>query len=213
MKNIVIAGAGGFGREVYCWIKNCSEHAQNYNIVGFIDDNLQALNHLNYPLEVISTIQDYNSKENEYVVVAIGDPNSKRRVVEYLLSKSTRFETIIHPTAVIGQNVRIGHGTILCPNSILTCDISLGNFVIVNCTSGVGHDATIGNYSTLSAHVDITGHVHIGERVLIGSHATVLPNVKVQDDAVIGSGSVVVRNVKKHTTVFGNPAKVISVKE
>ena len=39
MKDIVIIGAGGFGREVAWLIESINEVANEWNIVGFVDDN------------------------------------------------------------------------------------------------------------------------------------------------------------------------------
>lgn len=209
MKRILIVGAGGFGREVYNWIKDSQENYPDWKVVGFLDDNLSALEGYNYEACIVSTISDYQPQEDEYLVMAIGSPKIKNKLVNSLEHKGAMFETFIHKTAIIGKNVKIGRGSVLCPNSIITCDVIIGDFVTINCGSGTGHDATIGDYSTLSGQVDITGFVKIGQGVTIGSNACVLPGVSVGDDSVIGAGSVVIRNVKQGSTVFGNPAKRI----
>ncbi len=209
MKKILIVGAGGFGRSVYNYIKDSQVNYPDWEVAGFINDNLLALEGYDYDINIVSTIVDYEPKEDEYLVVAIGSPQGKTKVTELLRKKGAKFASFIHRTAFVGKNVKLGSGCVLCPNSIVSCDAIIGEFVTINCNSGVGHDAAIGNYSTLSAFVDITGYVKIGKRVLVGSHACVLPGVHVGDDAVIGLGSVVVRNVKAGYTVFGNPAKSI----
>ena len=42
-KNLYIIGAGGFGRELELWLKLIPETLQDFNIMGYIDDNLHAL--------------------------------------------------------------------------------------------------------------------------------------------------------------------------
>lgn len=39
MKDIVIIGAGGFGREVAWLIEDINRIKQTWNIIGFVDDN------------------------------------------------------------------------------------------------------------------------------------------------------------------------------
>lgn len=40
MKKLVIIGAGGMGRSVYCIALGCIGYDENFIIKGFIDDNL-----------------------------------------------------------------------------------------------------------------------------------------------------------------------------
>lgn len=51
--------------------------------------------------------------------------------------------------------------------------------------------------------------VTIGEDVFIGLRAIILPGITIGESAVVGAGSVVTRSVPPHTTVAGNPARVI----
>ena len=38
MKDIVIFGAGGFGREVACLLNRINKQTSTWNLIGFIDD-------------------------------------------------------------------------------------------------------------------------------------------------------------------------------
>ncbi|GAJ11396.1 unnamed protein product, partial [marine sediment metagenome] len=52
MYNIIIVGAGGFGREVYLWAKDSFSKDQ-YKIKGFLDDNPKILNNYNMDIGII----------------------------------------------------------------------------------------------------------------------------------------------------------------
>ena len=43
MKKLYIVGAGGFGREVYAWVKQHPEFNKSWTLEGFLDDNADAL--------------------------------------------------------------------------------------------------------------------------------------------------------------------------
>ncbi len=206
MKRLIIVGAGGFGREVYAWAMHDPECGESWEMHGFLDDNLQALEGFDYPIGVVGAIDTYEPQEDELFLCAIGSPQVRFEVCEKLIARGANFYTLVHPSAVIGGNVTLGEGTIVCPQAVLTVDISIGEFVIINCLSSVGHDVVIGDYVSLSGHCDVTGNSQIGEGTLLGSGARILPGKKVGADALIGAGAVVIRSVGDGQKVFGNPA-------
>lgn len=60
MKNLYIVGASGCGREVLNIIKDIHAiRGVQWNIVGFLDDDLQALDSIDCDYQVVGTIKDY----------------------------------------------------------------------------------------------------------------------------------------------------------
>ncbi|KPY36697.1 MULTISPECIES: dTDP-4-amino-4,6-dideoxy-D-glucose acetyltransferase VioB [Pseudomonas syringae group] len=209
-KNLLIVGAGAFGREVHAWLMDWVSLNPGWHIAGFINDGPGSTERFDHYPPVVSTVDGYQPKPDEYLVCAIGSPQGKRAVVEKLLARGSRFFTLIHPSVIMGENVVVGQGTVICPSTVLTVDLRIGAFVTLNIGCLIGHDAEIGDFSTLSGHCDITGGVVLEEGVFMGTHASVLPRVRIGKQAVVGAGSVAIRNVAAGTTVFGVPAKRIS---
>lgn len=211
MENLIIVGASGFGREVAGYLEdiNASSATPTWNILGFLDDNLNALDGIGYGYEVIGTIKDHIPAEDTYYVCAIALPKTKEYIVDILKSKGAKFATIIHPTARVSRCAKIGVGCIVTPNSNINTEAKVGDFVAI-LASGIGHDAKVGDFSTLSGHVCVNGHVEIGRRAYIGCGVLIAPNKKIGDGATVGIGSVVVTNIKPGVTAFGNPAKRIN---
>ncbi|MCC6200873.1 MAG: acetyltransferase [Moraxellaceae bacterium] len=210
MKNIVILGAGGFGREVHAWLQHYAQAGNEVSIKGFLDDNAAALDGIVGLPPIIGGMRDYSLVPGDILLSALGGPRLKLELYEYWKAKGAFFMTLIHPTAVIGQRVEIGEGSVLCPGVIVTADVAIGNMVTLNAASSVGHDAVIGDGCTLSGHADVTGYAQLGSGCFLGSHAVVTPNMRVGANAIVGAGSVVVRNVPDGATVFGVPAKQIA---
>jgi len=206
LKSILIAGAGGLGREVLQIIKDINSISPHWHIKGFLDDGIKSLKGLAGDIDIIGRIDDWIVKENEVFVCAIFDPFGRRMVVEKLKNKGAQFVNIIHPKAAILDFSIIGEGVIMYRSSALSVNSKIGDFTII-LDSGIGHDALIGNYTSIASCCAIGGNVTIGDNVLVGSGAVVMPNKKIGDNSSIGTGSVVVRNVKSNTSVFGNPAK------
>jgi sugar O-acyltransferase (sialic acid O-acetyltransferase NeuD family) len=207
MRNrLIIVGASGFGREVFCWATQIPESNRTWDIAGFLDDRKNELDGLNINPGIIGGPSDYAFRDNDLVVVALGDPEQRRKYAEIVESRGARFTSIMHPSVVIGQNNTWGDGCIFCPGAIITTNVRIGNHVIFNCQAGAGHDASISDYCTLSAFADITGHVKLGKGVFVGSHGSIQPRVTLEDDVTVGAGSVVFKNVSAGTTVIGVPA-------
>lgn len=208
MKNLIIVGASGFGREVEQYIEdiNLSEQTPKLNLLGYIDDNLDALEGTFHKYKVIDTIKFHTPIKDVYYICALAFPKTKKYIVDLLKAKGAVFSSIIHPTARISKYAKIGEGCIVTPNSNINTEAQVGDFVAV-LASGIGHDAKVGSFSTLSGHVCVNGHVEIGESVYIGCGALIAPGKKIGDASTVGIGSVVVTNIKSGVTVFGNPAK------
>ncbi len=210
MRDLIIVGASGFGREVAQYVEDINQCSPTWNLLGYIDDNLEALDGIGHGHAVIDTIQGHTPKGCADYVCGLAMPAVKRSVVELLEGRGARFVTLQHPSARVSRYARIGRGCIITPNSNINTDAVVGNFVSV-LASGVGHDAMVGDFSTLSGHVCVNGHVEIGPGVYVGCGALIAPSKKVGEGATVAIGSVVVTNVRPGVKVFGNPAKKIMI--
>lgn len=203
-------GASGFGREVLQWVKHCNKVDNTWNVKGFIDDNLEALDGYLCDYKVIDTIKNYTIQENDQFAIAIALPKVKKIVVEILKSKGANFATIIHPTAIISDFCEIGEGVIITANAKISPNVKVGNFVTL-LGSGLGHDAVVENFCTITGNCSINGYVTIGEGAFIGSNSCIAPGKKVGAWSLVAMGSMVIMNVKAETKVMGNPARKINI--
>jgi sugar O-acyltransferase (sialic acid O-acetyltransferase NeuD family) len=206
----IIVGAGGFGRELVNWARDCHRAGTLPPVAGLLDDNPRIMDGFSYDVGLIGAPVDFVPMPGDQLLMAIGMPAIKQRVAEMLTARGGRFASLIHPTTVIAGSARIGEGLILCPLSLVSADAQIGRLCSINALSSIGHDVRLGDYSTVSAHVDLTGSVAAGRSVMIGTGAKVLPRVKIGDGATIGAGSVVYRTVPTGRSVYAQPAKLLA---
>lgn len=198
-------GASGFGRELLQWVKDINDAAPQWEVVGFIDDNPHALEGIECDCQVIGTIQDFQPADDTWIACAIAIPHVKKMLVEKMLERGARFATIIHPSALVSDFVRLGEGCVLTPKSKISPNVKVGNYVSL-LGSGLGHDSTVDDWATLSGNCSVNGHVVIGEGAYLGCNVCIAPSRKVGAWATCAMGSVVFTNVKPGTKVIGNPA-------
>ncbi len=207
MKQLIIIGAGGFGREVLAWARQSLGYGDAWNVKGFIDDNPEAMAGLHVPAPWLGRIEDHQPTADEVFVCAMGIPAMKRRCFERIEARGGQFITLIHRTAVVGDQVKLGAGVILCPYAVVSGYNVLGKGVVVNMHASVDHDANVGDWTQINCHCDVTGGVQVGSEVWFSSHVAVAPRLRIGDRAYLGIGSAILRDVEADTKVFGVPAR------
>jgi len=204
---IIIVGAGGFGKEVAFLIKELSD----YNLLGFVDDSIDKLpdSICNKPvLGKIDYLDSYSKKI--HIVIAIASPEIREKI--YLkLSKNTNilFPNLVSNRALLGFDISIGIGNILMPYTTYTADINIGNFNMINIHSTIGHDVTLGDFNSIFPNVNISGNNTIGNKNQIGVATKTIQDISIGDETIIGAGSTIVRDIKSKTKNVGTPTNVI----
>ena len=209
MDQLVIVAAGGCGREVLQWVKDINAVDNRWNIKGFIDDNLNALDGLKCSVPVLSTIDAYEIQPDDRFVCCIGSSKTRKTVVDKLKAKGAVFATLIHPNAVIADSCTLGEGVIIYPYALISDNAVIGDHCIINMYSSVAHDSVLGEYCTISAHCDITGMCRLGDRVFMGTTSNMVPGSRIGDDVYICAGSTVMGRVRAGNKMLGNPAKIM----
>jgi sugar O-acyltransferase (sialic acid O-acetyltransferase NeuD family) len=201
---IVIAGAGGFGREVLGWAQ---ERMFSSEIKGFLSDNPKALDGYNIKVPIIGTIDDYKIEEEDSFIIAVGYVDTRKSISDRLSKRGARFHTFIHDTAIISKTAKIGLGCVIGPYCIVSDHVELGKFVMMSFYSSCGHDAKVGDYSILSPYATVNGFTVLGSGVFMGTHSSVAARLTVGEGSSINSGSAAMYTVPERSFVFGVPGK------
>lgn len=211
MRNLIIVGASGFGREVAWLVERINIKEKTWNLIGFLDDNeeLHGKNINNYP--VLGRTTDAAKYSECFFVCAIGNAGIREMIVEKLslFNRNIKFATLIDPSAEMSNYVSIGEGTIICAHSILTVNIQIGRHVIINLDCTIGHDCEIQDFSTVYPGANISGCVSIGHTTEIGTGVQIIQGKRIGSSTIIGAGSVVVKDIPQNCTAVGCPAQPV----
>lgn len=213
MKKIAIYGAGGFGREVAMLIGQINAASPRWEIAGFFDDAPGQKGRNVAGLKVLGGIDDLNRVAVDLnIVLALGNPPTKRKVFDAILNPHVIFPSLVHPGVIFPPETDLGLGCIICAGSILTVNVKLEDFVMLNLRCTIGHDTRLGAFTSVMPGVAISGEVRVGSEVYIGTGASVLNGVEIGSGSVVGAGAVVNRSLPDHCTAVGVPARVIKTR-
>ncbi len=201
---MIIAGAGGFAKELYSEYKR-----DNSTHTVFFYDNI---NHYDKPFLLDTTIlQSFEAikeiGEQEFLI-GTGNPQVRKKLFELFTLQNLKPAFFVSSKANIGQyEIIINPGVVIMAGCVLTTciHIDIGCLVNIDCT--IGHDTTIGKFCELCPGVHISGGCSIGDEVFIGTGAVILPGVKIGKGAIIGAGAVVTKDIPEGKKAVGIPAK------
>jgi sugar O-acyltransferase (sialic acid O-acetyltransferase NeuD family) len=207
--DIVIFGTGGHAREMHDLVLEINKLEPVYNFIGFLDQTNNS--QMSSAEQILGDQTWLCDNPSVRVVIAIGSSVSRCRVSKLIRSVcKNEFQTLIHPTAYIGQHCKIGAGSMICAGAILTCGVSLGEHVIVNVRASLSHEVILESFVTIGPNVTLCGAVSVAEGSDIGAGATVIQQKNIGGWSIVGAGTVVINNIDNDVTVVGNPARLIA---
>jgi len=210
-RDLVVVGAGGFGREVIDVAEAINAVHHTWRVVGVVDDapseaNLERL--ACRGVEFLGrTHEPLGWPDRVWYVVGVGSPRVRRMIAGRYDAAGLLAATLVHPVATLGSDVTLGAGTVVCAGARITTNIRLGRHVHVNPNVTIGHDTVVDDFVSLNPASSISGDCVVGEGTLVGVGAVVLNQLRIGAGATVGGAACVVRDVPSGTTVKGVPAK------
>lgn len=206
MKQLLILGAGGMGKEIYYTARHSIGYGTEFEVKGFLDFPNSEWDTSIYP--PILGIEDvYEIQPDDVFTCSIGDVHLKRKICEKMKARGAKFQTLIFDNVQIRENVKIGEGCIIDSFAHVGSDVVIGENCLIQAFSCVAHDCVIGDYSRIDVRSLLVGGVVVGNNVTVHTNAVVSHKVVLEDDSTVAAMSFVIKRVKAGTTVLGNPAK------
>lgn len=203
-KKLIIIGASGHGKVV----ADIAEKLHRYEEIVFLDDNTDLKECMGYP--VVGKSDEIEKYRNDAdFLVAIGNAENRKNVMEHLKERNVSIPTLIHPAAVVGSHVTIGEGTVVMAGAVINPDTVIGTGCIINTCASVDHDCRVGDYVHVAVGAHLCGTVEVGQSTWIGAGATVRNNVNICSDCIIGAGAIAIKDIDRVGTYIGVPATIV----
>ncbi len=205
MKNkLIIIGASGHGKVV----ADIALKMNRWQSVAFLDDN-ESKNSL-IGIQVIGKSADaFNYIDDCDIFVGIGNNRIREELQSCLEMSGACIPTLIHPSATIGEMVKVGVGTVVMAGAVINCCTGIGKGCIVNTGVTIDHDNVIEDYVHISPGVHLAGTVRIGNGSWLGIGSVVSNNVNITSGCRIGAGAVVIKDINVEGTYVGVPVRKV----
>ena len=203
-KAIIIVGVGEHAIGVTNVALSCG-----MSIVAYIDDSKASSKVLGIP--VITKQQCIDTSKAVNFAIAIGDNSVRERVYNEYKSEllNCKFPSLIHQSAIIGINSKVGDGTVIMPQTNIGPNSKVGVLCILNTSSSIDHDCDMQSFSSIALKVVTGGNVKIGVRSAVSISATIKHGIVIGDDVVIGANSHVNKAFDSNLVAYGNPCKFV----
>ncbi len=210
MKDLVIWGCGGHGREVAQIAEAMNDEKKIFNMIGFLDDRaaLHGTDLAGYP--ILGGLSWITEHPQAHVFVGIGGVAARYRTVARLRAAMTKFAPpLIHPKAVLAKRVVVGEGSVVFAGCAVSVDVVIGAHVILNLGTTISHDCVLEDFATAAPGVHVAGAVRIGEGCDLGTGTNTVQCIEVGHWTVTGAGATLTRSLPPNVTAVGVPAKII----
>lgn len=215
MTDVVVVGAGGFGRETLDVIEAhnrvCIRPEDRLNVMGIIDDNPSTINIdrlRSRHYEVLGGLDFLiANRPAEAYVLGIGSPRVKKQIAERLDREGLHAQGVIHPQAVVGSDNIVEPGVIVCSGAQISTNVQLDRHVHVNPNATIGHDTHLAEFTSINPGAIVSGEVYVGPTTLVGAGAVILQGLFVGTGCTIGASACVTKDVPSGKTAVGIPAR------
>ncbi len=207
MEKIIVIGGGGHAKSVIAILRKI----EFYEILGYIDvQDKGVILGVSY---LGSDDQLEEIKKNlccSLAVIGVGFVNIsdyRKEIKERLISLGFDLPSIVSPTAIINEEVKIASGTVVMDGVIVNVYTTIGECSILNSGCIVDHDCVIGDYVHIAPGAQLSGGVCVGDFSLIAIGASVIQEVKIVNHCLIGAGAVVTECCEESGVYVGIPAR------
>lgn len=153
-KKLFILGAGGGGQS----IAEVAELLGKWKSISFVDDRWPEQQQAGR-YTIIANIQSLETinMDDFEAIIAVGNNQIRQKWQQLLLDLSIPITTIIHPQTVIAPSAKIGQGVSIMAGCVIGTNTIIQDGAILNMGTLLDHDVIIEAFAHLSLGVKVAG--------------------------------------------------------
>lgn len=138
---LLIFGSGAHARKVFYYADRLG-----YDVVGFIDESSRAISPI-LGLKMFPPASPQLLGSGASIFVAVGQRVVRKRIMEQYISLGWNLPTIIHPSAWVAPDVKLGAGVLVAAGAVVETASAIGQGAIIDIGAIVDHNCCIPEYS------------------------------------------------------------------
>lgn len=205
MDKLIIIGAGGHGRVA----ADCARSMKAFSSIQFLDESFpDRTANLDWPIMGKSAEWSKYSEEAVFFV-AIGDNETRMKLIAMLKANNVKIANLVHPTATLSETIEMGAGNCVFAHAVINAAAKIADGCIINTSATIDHDCKLNDGVHISPGANLAGQVEIEKLTWIGIGANVIQGVSITHEVFIGAGTTVIKNINEVGTYVGSPARKI----
>jgi sugar O-acyltransferase (sialic acid O-acetyltransferase NeuD family) len=213
---LVLIGAGGFGRETAQAVQAVNQAGGGWQLLGFLDDDPARRGTMVEGTPILGGRDELRGLPNARVVVCTGRPadyTSRLRIVAALGLPVDRYASIVHPSVAVSASSSIGPGSVLLAYVALTTAVRVGAHVAIMPHVTLTHDVVIDDFVTIASGVLLGGGARAARAAYLGAGSIIGEGRTIGEFSLVGMGAVVTRNIPASEVWAGVPARRLRTAE
>ena len=213
MRKIYIYSCGGGGREIIRLINEINKDENQWEVIGYIDDDPNKQGQIVDNLKVFSPKEIIPSGE-EYCICGIMDPVLRKKITnDFIIPKGFKAPTLIHPAILIYEDTKIDVGAVIYAGVHISYNVKIGKHILLSSNSVIGHDSKIGDYVSIMSTSTINGECNVGSECVLGAGSVIHPGISIGNNSIVGIGTTVLNDLASNKTLMDMPKRAILERE
>jgi acetyltransferase-like isoleucine patch superfamily enzyme len=142
-------------------------------------------------------------------IITAGTPKLRKVMWDEIELLGLNRTVLIHPSAVIANNVHLAPGCVIGPNVTISTSVKLGENVYVSFNASIGHHSFVGAHGVISPGARLGGEVTCGPNFFVGINGVVVPRVKIGSDVNVSAGALVTGPLPDGSNVIQGRSRVL----
>lgn len=197
-KPIIVIGSGGHSKVLLNILVNSDreilgitdpkkEIGENFFGSKVLGNDEEVFKYSSNDIELVNGVAGYNLKK------------TRNRLTKIFKDKGYSFIRVIHPSAIIADEVTLHEGVQIMAGAIIQPNVIIGHSSIINTGSIVDHDCLVEKECHIAPGVILNGNVSVGEQTHIGTGTSVIQSTKIGNNCFIAAGSIVHKDIPSNS--------------